>query len=381
MDYFKSFDESQEKVIDSLKMLLYTRHNDIFERLDFENDSVYLEPLLYSYVMQEDDTWLDSIIYGYEGSPKSIISIFTNNKGIAYIPQVGYFHTSKIREQLYLQKLSNETYQIKDLKGDTVPHKLESIIFLNEGIELIKTQHPLFEHLFTTEENVIPNVEIDNCYIKHIDHFNNALQVIKDNYSEYFNLIKKSVKKVMIFDGEQYSFAAIQAHNMIFLNTKDENDEIFFLDHILHEGAHVIFNTLTYESKIELFTVPFKTDFAVVTRDQNEHGELYGRFHGMFTQSNINPCLEICIEKNIFTGKQHKELLGRFTSNMTRFKAGINKFNIPSLYNDEGKKWYEFFNKRYNELYDRKHELINSFDVSNQPYAFSYEIFANTNFK
>ena len=378
MDYFKTFDENQGNVIDSLKMLLYQRHSDIFERLDFENDSIYLEPLLYSYVTQDDEIWLDSIIYGYETNPKSLIPIFTNKKGIVYIPKIGYFRTTRISEQLFLEKL-NGNYQIKDANNSVISYNFEPIIFLNDGIELIKTQHPLFENLFLNNKNVVVDVDIDNCFDKHLNHFNNALQVMKDNYSEYFNLIKKAVNKVMMYDGEPYSFAAIQAHNMIFLNCKDENDEIFFLDHILHEGAHVIFNTLTYDSKIDLFTFPFKTDLSVVTKDENEHGELYGRFHGMFTQSNINPCMEICIDRNIFTGKQHRELLGRFSSNMTRFKAGVDKFNIPHLYKEEGRKWYEFFNKRYNELYIRKNELVNSFDISNQPYVFSYEIFDKTN--
>ena len=67
MDFFyNDFDNCQGKVIDSLKMLLYQRHEDIFERLDFDDDEIFLEPLLYSYIMQQDDTWLDSIIYGYE---------------------------------------------------------------------------------------------------------------------------------------------------------------------------------------------------------------------------------------------------------------------------------------------------------------------------
>lgn len=230
------------------------------------------------------------------------------------------------------------------------------------------------------EKNNASDVKIEESFSKHIPHFNKAINVIKENYHNYFGLIKKSVKKILIYEGMQpYSFAAIQAHNMIFLNAHDEDDEIFFLDHILHEGAHVIFNTLTYDSKIELFTVPFKTELSFITNDTSDHGELYGRFHGMFTQSNINPCMEICINNNIFSGKQHKELLGRFSSNIKRFNSGINRFYIPELYKEEGKKWYDFFSKRYDELYDRNKELVNSFDVSNQPYAFSYEIFDETN--
>lgn len=379
MDFFyNDFDNCQGKVIDSLKMLLYQRHEDIFERIDFNNDNIFLEPLLYSYIMQPDAQWLDSIIYGYEKNKKEKIDVFTNGKGIIYIPQVGYFKTNVGNKKLSLTKPQND-FILTDENENIIDFKFEPIFYLDENIELVKTQHPLLKPLFLNENNIFVDVEIDEIFPKHIMHFNKALYVIKENYKDYFGLIKKSVKKVMIYEGDPYSFASIQAHNMIFLNANDNNDEIFFLDHILHEGAHSIFNTLTYDSKIDLFKVPFKTDLASITKDVEDHGELYSRFHGLFTQSNINLCMEICINKKIFKGKQHKELLGRFSSNMKRFNSGIIKFDIPDLYNKDGEKWYSFFSKRYSDLYRRNKELINLFDVSNQPYVFSYEIFDKTN--
>ncbi|MCL1680621.1 hypothetical protein M2T92_16400 [Elizabethkingia miricola] len=378
MDFFKNFDRSQEVVIDSLKTLLYRRHNDIFDRLDFEDDEIYLEPLLYSYLTQDDDIWLDSIIYGYEKNPQERIVVFSNNKGIIYIPKIGYFFTEKKEEKLFLEKC-DDFFLIKDIDNVAVSFNYEPIIYLDEKIELIKTQHPLFERFFINNQNIIVDIDIDEVYSKHISHFNNALQLIKDTYFEYFDLIRKAVKKIIIYEGEPYSFAAIQAHNMIFLNANDKNDDVFFLDHILHEGAHVIFNTLTYISKAELFTVPFKTNMSDITKDISDHGELYGRFHGLFTQSNINFCMERCISENVFKGRQYKELLGRFSSNMKRFRSGVKTFDIPWLYKEEGKLWYDFFAKRYKDLYGRNKIVIESFDVSNQPYIFSYEIFDKTN--
>lgn len=378
MNFYNDFDNCQGSVIDSLKLLLYKRNEGIFERIDFEDDSIYQEPLLYSYVTQQDDIWLDSIIYGYEKKPKEKIIVFSNKKGIVYIPNVGYFYTDRIAQKLFLEKMDG-IFLIKDQQNLEVPYRYEALFFLDENIELVKTQHPLFESLFRNNLDIIVDVDIDETHSKHINHINIALQIIKEYNPDYFGLIKKAIKKVMIYEGEPYSFAAIQAHNMIFLNAHDENDEVFFLDHILHEGAHVIFNALTYNSKIELFTVPFKTNLSEITKEKGDHGELYGRFHGMFTQANINLCLETCISKNVFIGKKNKELLGRFSSNMKRFKAGVNKFNIPTLYKEEGKKWYNFFSLRYNDIYIRNEKLIDSFDVSNQPYVFSYEIFNETN--
>lgn len=378
MDFYKNFDSCQGSVIDSLKMLLYQRHEDIFERIDFEDDTVYLEPLLYAYIMQEQDIWLDSIIYGYERNPKSKIQVFTNNKGVIYIPQIGYFYTNEINKKLFLES-KDDIFYITDDKEVQVSNSFDPILYLDEEIEIIKSNHPLLTKLFLDKNDEIVEVEIERTYIKHIDHFNKSLQLIKKHSPEYFNLIKQTIKKVVIYDGEPNSFATIQAHNMIFLNAHEGNEEAFFLDHILHESAHVVFNTLTYESKFNLFTYPFNTKFSQITNNLNEHGDLYSRFHGLFTFIIINTCLETIIDKKCLQGNQNEELIGRFSINMKRFEIGINMFNIPNILTEEGQKWYTLFVITFNSIYKRKKELINSVDTSNQPYVFSFDLFRKVN--
>ena len=53
-------------MIENIKMLLYKADEDIFETLDFENDSIYQEPLLYAYFNDKNNKiQLDQILYGY----------------------------------------------------------------------------------------------------------------------------------------------------------------------------------------------------------------------------------------------------------------------------------------------------------------------------
>ncbi|AZA47101.1 hypothetical protein EG346_02320 [Chryseobacterium carnipullorum] len=378
MDFYKNFDNCQGNVIDSLKMLLYQRHENIFERIDFEDDRIYLEPLLFAYVMQENNSYLDSIIFGYEKNPKSKIQVFSNHTGTIYIPQIGYLHTQEANKELFLEG-KNNMFFIIDHEGKEVSHSFEPIHFLDENIEIVKCQHPLLKKIFFDAQDEIVDVEIEKTYTKHIDHANKAIQLIKEYFPTYFDLIKKTIKKIMIFDGEPNSFANILAHNMIFLNAHNENDEVFFLDHILHESAHVVFNTLTYNSKFNLFNYPFDTKFSEITGDVNEHGDLYSRFHGLFTFIIINACLEIVINEKALQGKQNEEVIGRFSLNMKRFETGINMFTIPNLFTEEGQDWYELFVNTFNQIYERKNSLINSIDVSNQPYVFTFESFKEVN--
>lgn len=378
MDFYKNFDSCQGSVIDSLKILLYQRHENIFERIDFEDDRIYLEPLLFAYIMQEEDNWLDSIIYGYEKNPKSKIQVFTNNTGTVYIPQIGYFHTKEIDKELFLES-KNNIFSITDNTEREVSHSFEPILFLDEEIEVVKCQHPLLKKLFLDNKDEMIEVEIEKTYAKHIEHANKAISLIKKHFPTYFEVIKKTIKKVMIFDGMPNSFAAIHAHNMIFLNAHDENNEVFFLDHILHESAHVVFNTLTYDSKFNLFNYPFDTKFSEITGDINEHGDLYSRFHGLFTFVIINNCLEMVIDRKALQEKKSEEIIGRFSLNMKRFRTGINMFNIPNLLTEEGEGWYKLFTNTFNQIYDRKNSLINSIDVSNQSYVFSFTLLKEVN--
>lgn len=378
MDFYKNFDSCQGNVIDSLKMLLYQRHENIFERINFEDDRIYLEPLLFAYIMQKENYWLDSIIYGYENNPKPKIQVFTNNTGTIYIPQVGYFHTKEINKELFLEAKNNLFFIFNNDRTE-ISYNFEPICYIDESIEIVRCQHPLLEKIFLDNHDKIVEVEIEKTYTKHLDHANKAIQLIKQNSPIYFDLIKKTIKKIMIFDGEPNSFANIQAHNMIFLNAHDENDEVFFLDHILHESAHVVFNTLTYNSKLSLFKHPFDTKFSEITGDVNEHGDLYSRFHGLFTFIIINACLETVIDKNILIGRHNEEVVGRFSLNMKRFNTGISMFNIPNLLAEEGQDWYKIFVNTFHQIYERKNKLINSIDVSNQPYVFSFKQFKQAN--
>lgn len=64
---------------------------------------------------------------------------------------------------------------------------------------------------------------------------------------------------------------------------------------------------------------------------------------------------------------------------MKRFRTGIVMFSIPNLLTEEGLVWYDLFANTFNQLYERKNELIDSIDVSNQSYVFSFESLKKTN--
>ncbi len=379
MDFDMDFDTAFIKVTDSIKQLLYHKHENIFERLDFEQDSIYEEPLLYTYVSQEDDKWLDCIIYGYEKKKKKKIDVFSNSNGVIYLPNIGYFKTNYPNSTIRLETLQVNTINLK-IDGREIEYDYEPILLLSGGIELITHQHPLLETVFNSLEIKENQIFVENVFKPHIENFNKAFEIIKECNFTHFQLLQKNLKKVLLYQAKQpHSFAVMTAHNMVFLNVSNCDNEMFFVDHICHEGAHLILNTMTYESKYDLFKVPYNLSFSDVTGRPWEHSTLYLRFHGLFTLSEITKCLEACLYNERLSAKNIHEAKGRFVFNFNRFKIAVDTFDELDIFREEGLKWYTKFKEHYYRLLKTYEVLKVNYDIERQPYDFQSKIFERDN--
>ena len=377
MSFYNDFDDCLSNVIDSIKFLLFDRNNEIFERLDFDKDDIYLEPLLFTFVNQNDNKWLDSIIYGYEKKRKQEIDVFTNSTGVIYIPQVGYFKTNKFNTAMKLK--TNADSIVLVLNNDIVNYEFEKLLILDSGIEILKYQHPLLENLFTNQNIKTNEYEINGIYQKFIDYINNGLEIINKSNPNHYNILKKTLKRILLFKGEQpNSFAVMTAHNMIFLNVNDWDSEMFFVDHISHEGGHITFFTLTYESKNEMFNCNFNTNFNEITGNSLEHGTIYLRFHALFSYMQITQSLYWSI-LNIAAERELIEAKGRFIFHMKNFNRALSTFRNSTYYKPIGLYWYNIFIEHYNKLEKTYLNIKNEYLIDEQPYDFNWEIFKKQN--
>ena len=382
MDFFTTYNEHHLKVIDVLKKALYQKDNAIFDKLDFYDDAIFSEPLLFSCINNKYEEWIDTLVFSLSKNKESLNSIYTTaiEEQIIYLPNLGYLKLNEKYSKKIQLKYITDSIHLLDEDNNSLDHEFQPLIKNEDGIEFLQCTHPLLKPLFIDEQGKITEILInENLYKKHIRHFNSALKAIKRIYPDYYNLVKKHIKKVVFYQGEANSFATIKAHGIAFFNVQDNYNEVFFLDNIIHQCAHVFFNALTMEKK-ELFAIPYNSDLSLFTGEKEDRGIiLYHRFHGLFTQTNINICIEKCIAQKVFEGDKHFELLGRFTSNMNRFSTAINKFNHPDKYGKDGLKWYSFFRKTYEDIYNRNRDLLAEYNVSNQPYVFDYKIFKSSN--
>jgi hypothetical protein len=382
MDFFTQYHDCHLKLIDTLKTVLYQKDNTVFDKLDFYNYDIFSEPLLFSCINNNYEEWMDMLIFSLSKNKQLLSSIYTTaiDEQIIYLPNLAYLKLDKKNSKKIQLKYIQDSIQLLDEDSVPLEFDLQPLIKNKEEIEFLQCNHPLLQPLFVNEQGNITEVIInEDLYVKHIEHFNGALEAINQVYPEYYNLIKRYIKKVVFYQGDANSFATIQAHGIAFFNVKDEYNEVFFIDNIMHQCAHVFFNVLTLDKK-DLFIIPHTSQLSDFTEEDDDKGFiLYDRFHGLFTQTNINICIEKCISQKILDGDNHFELQGRFTSNMKRFSNAINKFNHRDKYKKEGLIWYSLFKTTYEEIFSRNRVLLTKYEISNQPYVFDYKIFKLTN--
>lgn len=370
--------ESHAKVIDSLKLVLYNRHPDIFQRLDFEDDTIYAEPLLYTYINQPDTKWLDAIIYGYEKIKKPVIEVFSNAQGVIYIPGIGYFLTD-LPYTTFLLKTSESGFSL-EFNGEKIGYVFEELLFFDYGIEIVKYQYPLFEAIFDEEDTEDSPILIKDVYKHHLTTMSKGLELIKQYNPEFFRMLLICLKKIMLFTARlPYSFATLSIHNMIFMNVNLWDTEIFFVDHFSHEGAHVIFFTITYDSKVRMFTCPFNTPATDIKSLGLNHGTIYLRFHGLFTFQEIARSLALCMASLPSSDKNQDEIRGRLIFQMERFRLMLDLFSDKEILAAEGLQWFESFKETYKNLTAQYNAVAGMYDLSDQPYDFSYKIFTEKN--
>jgi hypothetical protein len=111
----------------NIATLLYKETPSLVEKLDFDNEQVFLEPLLFAYFNSKKDNlfssgMLNEIMQGYFIEKEALVlNESLNNEGIAYVPNLGCF----------------------DEKGN----KVNDILYV-DAFEILKSNHPLLVKYF-----------------------------------------------------------------------------------------------------------------------------------------------------------------------------------------------------------------------------------------
>jgi hypothetical protein len=378
-------------ITQNLKILLYKQNEKIFEVLNFEQDIIYSDPLLFAYFNDKSkiNKTTESITYGYSDN-NVIFELFSDKLGRVYLPNVGWFLTNYKNDSLVFDKLNFKLFKDKE----EIPFEFEKIECIeNTNIELLKYPIPLLEQCYFNTEKELLDVEIEQITKKHLKNCTKAYHLIKQYIPTQFELIEKYAPKCVIFNIDTFqrnSFATFAAQGIGFYNAYQKDyDEVFFLDDIAHQTGHAIFNVLIFDSNQF-----FKKDKSTILETINmpdgsliENRDLHVIFHALYTYYTSFICLDTCLENNVFQGKQEHEAIGRIAFYLNKCYTDLLLVDNPIQENEKAKDYFtpegftiyiELKNKWF-EMYKKWFDITKHLDMSNQPYNFTYAKFLELN--
>ncbi|NDP22754.1 MAG: hypothetical protein GZ091_17000 [Paludibacter sp.] len=372
----EKINNSQIKITNTIKLLVYKEIPSILEKVNFDDDDVFLEPFLFTYFNYKklelfSSNMLSELMQGYfiEKESNFVIDESFNKNNIAYIPKIGYF---KRNEKVPFEK----TKLIQDTRIEVIKHPLN-----------------LLDNIFkNTRENIIDLNEIiinDLLFENNIDFLTNAFRFIKGSSNNHFKLIELCCKKCVMFKtnpGNTNSFATINAHGIAFFNVyQDEYDEVFFVDDIAHQTGHIILTTLFYERKL-IFKIDENQDVETITK-QKDHRSIYILLHALYTYYTTFTCLDDCLKNKSFNKKQEIEAIGRVGFYINKCTIDLNNFEkinsyfdgIENVLTDTGIEIYIKIKEKHTEIFNKWNIKISEYSYDNQLYNFSFSNFVKIN--
>ncbi|WP_142685783.1 hypothetical protein [Chitinophaga polysaccharea] len=367
-----------------MKLHLLQVNPDIFDRLDFDNESTFLEPaLIFHFLVGQqagNASPLEQILWGYRPDEykDSGVKVFADQFGTINLPNYGCY---KYHPHQHLTLHWDNQAKVPYFKSDAEIVSLEKM----EDRYLSGTSIKLCNHVpeLLTKSFGTPFLEaVAETTATFQKSCEEGLDIIKQMVPDLYHAMSMTCREVTLFNSEhQVSMAALDYYGTAFLNIENQDhDEVFFVDDLAHQCGHLVFYALTLHPENFLRVsrdTPLK-DFSGV---EWEGRKVYGIFHGLFTYTCILSCLDRCLEHALFSGKQYREALGRLGFYMNKFRCDLGYINDRRILSAAGFAYFDQFKEGYDRLYWKYRHLLHELDYSNQPYIFKFDRFSalNTN--
>lgn len=369
------FVTNRTKIANTIKILMYKEDAELLEKLDFDNESLFLEPLLFAYFNTKKEnnyshTLLKEIVQGSFFQKNIIKTKFSlNQDDIAYIPQIGYF---KCNEESPFE-------DIKVIDGTNI----EIIKYLPKVLENVFKD--FFDNLINENEILINDLLLKNS----ITPLTNAFNFIKKCLPEHFSIIEDNCKKCLVFKANPKltnSFATINAHGIAFFNFYQKDyDEVFFVDDIAHQTGHIILTTLCFERKI-IFIIDENQKIDQILKIE-DYRDIYILFHALYTYYTTFLCLDNCIDAGFFNDKQVLEASARIGFYIQKCEIDIIYFSkindffggVEYTLTNNGILLYTKIVSEYNRIQSKWKPIVFNYKYRNQEYNFALSKFLEIN--
>jgi len=376
-------------IADTMKSLLYSQAPDLFTVLDFDRDEIFLEPLLFAYFNHPNPdqcATLPQLVLGYLNSAVRPVSIpvVSAGDGAIYLPQIGYFKTALPHARLDLV-CDNGVFHLEH-HGENVAYTFEERLIVAGGLlEVYRYNHPLFAPYYIPSDREINDlppvaVDVEGAVKRHISHLERALAILKQYSPALYEEILATNRRITLFHNPAVNcFVTLAVHGAIFLATIPDNDEVFFVEELIHQCSHNAFNAILFD-KASYFKIDVEHELlGEHLHRPSETRTLYSAIHGLYTVTKRYEVFEVLYRENIFQGQQKHEFLGRIGDLKQRLHTGLDDLNFDQVYTPKGLEMFQLLRQTGDEKAKHLQDVDGVFDFSNQPAEFSYAKFAELN--
>lgn len=377
----------QKFFADSIRNLILFKDEQQLDRVTFDLDDIFLEPLLFAYFnLRDSKVTLDQILFGYCELNKrpSRFFAYVDHHGIIYLANFGYYKTnlsSKLIELTYSNgKLSSqacELFEYLPLRRLAEHQNIELVRFSNPLINEIFAQWPevgerrIIEELFDFN----PKIDLNEDYVC------SALSTLKHNCPSDYNDFLECTKKIVLFSNPKLrSFVTRSIHGIVFLNLIDSKiNETFFIEELIHQCSHNVFNAITADSS-DYYKVPTETPLSTIIGEDNESRTLFSAFHGQYTVSKGLECILLCLNGSSSLSKEQLyELQGRLAIKKGRFRIGLERAELDKIFTANGISIYKYLDELGFRVLNDNVKLFDNLKFDNQGAVFSYSKFVERN--
>lgn len=397
----EAFLMGNETLTNTIKTMLYKKDEHVFDKIDFEDQAIYQEPLIFAFLNDHEiDYNIDWLLLGYmKKNVDQAVSVQSDDFGRIYLANIGWLITGDKRAEFSLRR--NSAQELSLFKNDEeVPFTLEPLLQSADGkLELVNHNIPLLRKCFYDTDGSLLQVEIDEIAALRQHDLFRAIDLMKKYMPEYYNLVTLATKKIQVFNVDTYksnSFATIGAQGLAFFNAYQEDyDEIFFLDDIAHQTGHIIMNGILFNKEDY-----FKVDPATILQNvYAENGDLYETrdvevlIHALYTYYSTFLTLNTFLDQQVFEGRKRHELLARMAFYLEKCYSDLSLFEQPTfdfnkteklykpedLFTENGLTIYNGIKHYFGEMFNKWNRITKSYDLGNQPYNFTYSKFIELN--
>ncbi|MCV9927824.1 hypothetical protein OIU83_09185 [Flavobacterium sp. LS1R49] len=338
-----------------------------------DDQELYLEPFLIAHynLTNLDKYPLDQILYGYFDNQKDAknIEVISDQKGIIYLPKIGYFLTSLPNNIFVISMNSKKQFILKDKTSNRIIDFIfEKLIYVgNTSIEILKYNHQYIYNKFENDQNLkkinTNNISTDKI-IKYSEVLNEGYELIKSVDKAQYNEIQKLVKRIMFFDcGYFMNFTSMDFQGNIFISTYNAAKPLTFIDTLIHETSHLALNLILMNHQDYFVIDPFELKFNSPFFKKSIKRGLYHSIHATYVLAKLVRFYDKLYDSGKLTGIKKYELLGLFLLDIRLLKEALSYISDQNLYTEKGKALFYEMKSIYDTVSNNKKDLINKYKI------------------